>query len=213
MLARAGRWARPERVEQRSSPEATFLRSRPLTRAAVAFADELHAGQEREADRAPFILHPLEVAALLSAHRYDDQVTAAAVLHDSIEGSDATGDQIADRFGPRVAELVGTLTEPAEASGPSAKEVLRDQIAQADPEAAAIYAADKVSKLRELRIHLSRAPGFAEEPVAGQKLDHYWKSLAILERRLGDHPLVVQLRFELEALRELPPADARTRGT
>lgn len=68
-----------------------------------------------------------------------------------------------------------------------------------------IYAADKLSKVRELRIRLHAQPAFAGDLGGERKLDHYWRSLAVLERTLPVHPLIDQLRFELEAIRDLPP--------
>ena len=66
-----------------------------------------------------------------------------------------------------------------------------------------MYAADKIAKARELRIEFVRR----ERELDPDKLDHYWASLTLLEHRLGRHPLVRQLRFELEALTLLPPAE------
>jgi (p)ppGpp synthase/HD superfamily hydrolase len=187
----------------------TFVRTRPLTHAAVRYADELHAGQERDGDHAHFMLHPLEVAALLDSFGCPDVVTAAAVLHDTLEETGATREQLEERFGARVAELVAMLTEPQlDDSVGVRKGALRDQVARADREVAEIFAADKISKLKELRIRLTLDPGFGEQPAGLEKLDHYWKSLSLLEARLGDHPLVGQLRFELEALRVFPPREA-----
>ena len=71
----------------------------------------------------------------------------------------------------------------------------------AEDDAALIYAADKVAKTRELRIGVARS----RRGPSAEKLEHYWASLALLERKLGGHPLVRQLRFELEALELLPP--------
>jgi hypothetical protein len=74
-------------------------------------------------------------------------------------------------------------------------------------EAAAVLAADKVSKARELRLGLSG--GVLGDDVA-DKLAHYWASLAMLEPKPGTrHPLIEQLRFELEALETLPPGRDR----
>ena len=67
--------------------------------------------------------------------------------------------------------------------------------------AVVIYAADKVAKVRELRMSLATGDG----AVGAEKLEHYEASLALLERRLPGHPLVRQLRFELETLEYLPP--------
>ena len=58
---------------------------------------------------------------------------------------------------------------------------------------------------RELRLTLARDWSAAASPETADRLDHYWASLAMLERRLPDDPLVSELRFELEALVTLPP--------
>lgn len=184
----------------------TFVLDRPLTRAALAFAVRAHDGETREADGAPFILHPLEVASLLSSCGCRDEVTAAAILHDTLEDTDATADQIEARFGGGVARLVCSLTEDGAIHDErERKSALRDQVKDAERDAAMIYAADKLSRVRELRIRLHAEPAFAGDLGGQRKLDHYWRSLAVLERTLDRHPLILQLRFELEAIRDLPP--------
>jgi (p)ppGpp synthase/HD superfamily hydrolase len=186
----------------------TFVGSLPLTRRALTFAVECHQGQEREADRAAFILHPLEVAHLLHSRDFPDQVVAAGVLHDVVEDAGVPLAELASRFGARVAHLVEAVSEPP-GGGPYAvrKARLRAAIANADPDALAIFAADKIAKTRELRLALVRLEAPSPE-IDAHKLEHYWACLAVLEGRLRDHPLVQQLRFELEALAALPPAVA-----
>jgi (p)ppGpp synthase/HD superfamily hydrolase len=183
-----------------------FVRDRPLTEEALAFGADAHGRQVREADAAPFILHPLEVAWLLAMHEFGDEVTAAAVLHDVIEETGVSCDDLEGRFGRRVAVLVGALTENAEIEHREERKAdLRRNVHAAQLEAAAIFAADKVSKVRELRIHLSRDPGFAAAPTAQSKLLHYRESVGMLRSRLGEHRLVDELSFELEMLETLPP--------
>jgi hypothetical protein len=184
----------------------TFVNDRPLTRAALAFATRAHDGDTRDGDGAPFILHPLEVASLLSSRDCRDEVTAAAILHDTLEDTEATPEQIHARFGSDVARLVCALTEAEQVEDErERKAALRDQVEDADRDAAMIFAADKLSKVRELRIRLYADPPFAARPGGQRKLEHYWCSLLVLERALGDEPLVRQLRFELEAICDLPP--------
>jgi hypothetical protein len=108
-------------------------------------------------------------------------------------------------FGEEVAALVRAVSEPPGEAGayPERKARLRAALAEADADAVAVFAADKVAKARELRLgRVRRTPAVR---VDAEKLDHYWASLALLERRLGHHPFVRQLRFELEALALLPP--------
>ncbi len=185
----------------------TFVDGLPQTKAALEFAASRHAGQLREVDHAPFILHPLEVAHLLHGRDYPDHVIAAGVLHDVLEDTDVTRDELADRFGLEVADLVAAVSEP-DGDGPYAerKARLRDVVAVASTDSAAVFAADKVAKAREFRLGLVGAGAGAR--IDADKLEHYWACLALLERRLGPQPLVRQLRFELEALALLPPSGA-----
>ena len=175
----------------------------PLTRRALAFAAARHEGQRREADHAPFILHPLEVAQLLRGRAYGDEVVAAAVLHDIVEDTGVEPAELEQRFGAEVARLVEVLTEPSPlGSYRERKARLRSAVADAGEDALVIYAADKVAKTRELRMTLARGDGGTPDPAV---LEHYWASLDLLEARMVDHPLVQQLRFELETLELLPP--------
>jgi (p)ppGpp synthase/HD superfamily hydrolase len=89
----------------------TFVQDRPLTLEALRFATRAHAGATRDGDGAPFILHPLEVSSLLSSCDCPDPVTAAAILHDTLENTAATADEISARFGREVARFVRCLTE------------------------------------------------------------------------------------------------------
>src|SRR3954469_22463587 len=176
----------------------SFVDALPLTRRALEFAAERHEGQRREADDAAFILHPLEVAQLLRNRGYRDAIVAAGVLHDSLENTDATPRELEQRFGAEVARLVCTVSEPSsEGSYAERKSRLRASIAAAGQDAAIVYAADKVAKARELRMTLARDWSAAASAETAERLDHYWASLAVLEARLPDDPLVSALRFEL----------------
>jgi (p)ppGpp synthase/HD superfamily hydrolase len=178
-----------------------FLERSPCTSAALDYADERHAGQRREADGAPFVLHPLEVARLLHDCGYPDHVIAAGVLHDVLEATDAKREDLERRFGREVAELVAALTDdPAIEDQAERKAALRAQVASAGEEAAAVFAADKVSKARELRMRAGHA---ALDMAAATRLAHYEQSLEMLSELLPGHALVEGLRAELELLRPL----------
>jgi (p)ppGpp synthase/HD superfamily hydrolase len=183
----------------------TFARHLPVTRAAIAFASHLHSTQRRVSDEAPFILHPLEVGSLLYNTGASDRVVAAGVLHDVIEDTSAVIEEIRQRFGGHIAALVSSLTEdPAIEPERERKAALRARVRSSGTEVALIFAADKLAKVRELRIRITQADG-ALTPDIEAKLDHYAASLRMLEEALAEEPLVRQLRFELEALQTLPP--------
>ena len=187
-------------------PDPPFLAERPTVRAAVEYAATMHTSQLREADRAPFILHPLEVAALLSGRDLDDAVVAAGVLHDVVENTPARTEDVEARFGPRVAATVAAVTEdPRIGDYGERKAALRAQVAAAGPDAQAVYAADKIAKARELRAHAASGRAALSDPALQRRLEHYERSLDLL-RAAGSHPRMVdQLAFELWALRALPP--------
>ena len=183
----------------------SFVDDLPLTRRALEFAAARHGRQQREADRAPFILHPLEVAHLLHGRGAPDHVVAAGVLHDIVEDTGVTVQELRAHFGDDITDLVRAVTEPDRGgSYRERKAALRASVEAAGEEALTIYAADKVAKVRELRMAIAARGRTAE----ADKLEHYAASLGLLERRLPGHPLVRQLRFELEALEYLPPRPA-----
>jgi (p)ppGpp synthase/HD superfamily hydrolase len=185
----------------------TFLDELPLARRAVDYASERHAGQRRDSDAALFILHPLEVASLLRNTGHTELVVAAGVLHDTVEDTATELSDIEARFGDEVARLVAALTEDPQIDAyEERKAALRRQVADSGPDASAIYAADKVAKVRELRAQVShQAKRGRDERRFDRRLAHYDQSLVMLEANMPRHPLVRQLRFELEALRSLPP--------
>jgi (p)ppGpp synthase/HD superfamily hydrolase len=171
----------------------------PEVRAAVAYATRMHAGQWR-GDGSPFILHPLEVGSLLQDAGAPDHLVAAGVLHDVIEKSDASASELLDSFGPQVTSLVLAVTEDARIAGEAnRKAALRRQVATTGGEALMLFAADKLSKLREL------ASVAAEQSERGptarhrraRRIEHYRACLRLLERYIPDFPLVSALRSEL----------------
>jgi (p)ppGpp synthase/HD superfamily hydrolase len=181
-----------------------FVERSPLTRDALAFADERHAGQTRGIDDLPFVTHPVEVACLLHEGGYPDEVVAAGVLHDVVEDTDAELSDLEARFGSRVAELVKAVTDdPSIEDDAERKAALRRQVAAAGECAAVIFAADKVSKARELRVRLSRG---RHDVSDSRRLAHYEASLAMLGDLIPRHELLHQFRTEVEALHALPAA-------
>jgi (p)ppGpp synthase/HD superfamily hydrolase len=192
-----------EPAPEESDHRLSFMRGLPLTQAAVEFAWERHAGQRRLADGALFVLHPLEVASLLERSDYPDHVVAAAVLHDVLEDTDAERWELETRFGPDVSALVAVVSDDLSIPDEDdRRDDVRERVRRAGGYAPVVYAADKVSKVRELRILL--LTGITQEE-ANSKGDHYRKCLAMLEETIPESRIVELLRFELEVLEKLPP--------
>jgi (p)ppGpp synthase/HD superfamily hydrolase len=182
----------------------TYVESSPVTVGAFALASERHRGQRRKSDNAPFLLHPLEVGAILYTARSADHVVAAGILHDVLEKSATKPWEIESRCGAVVLELVEAVSEdPRISDRDERKAELRRRAVASGPEAAIVFAADKVSKLREWRVRMARG----EEPPA-RTIMHYRGSLEALAGAIPEHPLTGLLQFELEALEAYPAAAA-----
>ena len=80
---------------------------------AIIYATVMHQGKVRKLVNTPYILHPLEVAQILSAMTDDQDVITAGILHDIVEDTDGTLAEIEKRFGERVAFLVSSESENA----------------------------------------------------------------------------------------------------
>ena len=172
-----------------------LARGLPLARAALDYAGEAHIGQSRKADGAPFILHPREVASLLYDAGAPDHLIAAGALHDVIEKTGVAASELRKCFGNEVATLVLAVSEDEHIAGYTArKAALRDQVSKAGDEALALFAADKISKARELRCE-----GAGVLRSRHRRLAHYQRCLALLQEHLPQSPLVAQLRAELDA--------------
>jgi hypothetical protein len=173
------------------------------TQVALEYARELHAGQVRSVDGAPFILHPREVAALLYRAGAPDHLIAAGVLHDVIEKTPAVATDLRRRFGGRVASLVLAVTEDERIRDYAArKQALRRQVEAAGEEALMLFAADKISKTRELHLEGGSRTGRRSCGTRSrrQALTHYSQCLTLLRARLPTSPLVRALSTELEDL-------------
>jgi hypothetical protein len=175
-------------------PAARFAGS-PMAQAALRFARARHAGQYREIEHAPFIEHPIEVAWLLRRDGQPDEVIAAGLLHDVLEKTATTSAELRRRFGAQIARLVESVSDdPAIGEYTSRKRELRDRVARGDSNTRAIFAADKIAKVRELALLPARRLG---ETKVRAELAHYRASLEMLRRVDGDFPLVDCLDTEL----------------
>lgn len=123
---------------------------------AIIFATKAHAGTCRKGKDKPYILHPLEAMMIVMQNTDDEDILAAAVLHDTVEDTSVTIKRIENEFGPRVAELVASVTEdkkrklPPEATWRARKWESIFSLKNASRETKLICLGDKLSNLREL---------------------------------------------------------------
>jgi (p)ppGpp synthase/HD superfamily hydrolase len=129
---------------------------------------------------------------------------AAAVLHDVLENTDVERGELERRFGPEVCHVVDTVSDDMSIEDEEARKTdARERVRAAGGDAVAVFAADKISKVRELRMLL--ASGKIDPVQAETKLRRYRHALDMLEDVIPGRRLVEILRFELESLESLPP--------
>ncbi|MBR1747215.1 MAG: bifunctional (p)ppGpp synthetase/guanosine-3',5'-bis(diphosphate) 3'-pyrophosphohydrolase [Clostridia bacterium] len=123
---------------------------------AIVFATEAHSGTVRK-DGAPYIVHPLEDASIVATMTHDPEVLAAAVLHDVLEDTDTTEEQIRAAFGDRVLSLVLAETENKRDGLPKGdtwkvrKEETLNYLKEGRMEEKMLWLGDKLSNLRSLK--------------------------------------------------------------
>ncbi len=123
---------------------------------AVVFAERAHRKQVRKYTGEPYIVHPLEVAQIVSSVPHTDEMLAAALLHDTVEDCNVTLDQIEKAFNKTVRELVWWLTDVSDKSTgnrETRKARDREHIATAPAQAQTIKLADLISNTQSIAFH------------------------------------------------------------
>lgn len=134
-----------------------------LVESAICFAAEAHSGQKRKMSGLPYILHPMEVAEIIATMTCDQEVIAAGLLHDTIEDTPVTAEDILEKFGSRVLDLVLSETEDKMSERPPCdtwrerKELSLEFLRNTDDrDVKILWLADKLSNVRSFcRTHES----------------------------------------------------------
>lgn len=185
--------------------EAAAERS-PLVRGALEKARVAHEGQVRNGSGGmPYVEHPVRVAALLDEHGYGEEVLAAALLHDVIEDSDTTLDELREKFGDVVAGLVGSMTDDESIDDYRQRKVEhRERLAAAPAEAMAIYGADKLTNSSTLRAAYAEEGDSVREEFKVPlelKLEIWEEDLGLLREKAPEVPFLDRLEEELSLFR------------
>ena len=123
---------------------------------AIIFAVKAHAGTERRGKGFPYIVHPMEAVEIVATITPDQELLAAAALHDTVEDTDVTIDQIREEFGERIANLVASESDvmiqgvSEEDSWRARKQAAIDRLARAPHDAKIVALGDKLSNMRAI---------------------------------------------------------------
>ena len=128
-----------------------------LVSEAINFAVQCHDGMRRKSSKIPYIIHPLEAATIVASMTDDAEVISAAILHDVVEDTNVTIDEIEERFGKRIRDLVESETENKRPNLPSSEtwrirkeESLKVLQEASDIGVLMIWLGDKLSNIRSV---------------------------------------------------------------
>ena len=167
--------------------EEDFLMENVLNRA-IVFATEAHEGQYRKGTQIPYILHPMEAAAIVGTMTTDEEIIAGAVLHDVVEDTDTTIDDVQEMFGDRVAYLVHCESEnkredlSADSTWKIRKQETLDHLKKAPLDVKIITLSDKLSNIRAIhRDYTAIGDKLWDRFNQKDKNEHYWYYQSIAE--------------------------------
>ena len=162
---------------------------------AIIFAVKAHAGTERRGKGFPYIVHPMEAMEIVATITPDQALLAAAALHDTVEDTDVTIEDIRTEFGDRVASLVAQESEERpegvsdEDSWHDRKQAAITRLAKAPRDAKIVALGDKLSNIRAIASdHAKLGDALWERFHAKDAKDHEWhyRGLADSLRELQD---------------------------
>ena len=152
---------------------------------ALAFAAHKHRDQRRKDHEAsPYINHPIALADVLvnEGGVSDVEVLCAALLHDTVEDTATTPEELVDAFGSRVARIVAEVTDDKALSKADRKRLQVENAARLSPEAKLVKLADKICNLRDV----------AERPPEGWDLarrrEYFDWAKRVVDGLRGSHP-------------------------
>jgi len=132
-----------------------YLNTELLDRA-IIFAVKAHHDTERRGKGFPYIVHPMEAVEIVATITPDQELLAAAVLHDTVEDTDVTVEDIRREFGDRIANLVHAESDQVmegiseEDSWHERKQIAIDRLAHASHDAKIVAMGDKLSNMRAI---------------------------------------------------------------
>lgn len=161
---------------------------------AIIFAVKAHAGTERRGKGFPYIVHPMEAVEIVATMTPDQELLAAAALHDVVEDTPFTPEDIRREFGQRVADLVAAESDvvvegPEKDSWRFRKQAAIDRLARASRDAKMVALGDKLSNMRAIsRDYAVKGEELWKIFHAPHPSDHEWhyRGLANALRELED---------------------------
>lgn len=149
---------------------------------AIKFAVDAHANTERRGKGFPYVIHVLEAMEIVASMSNDPELLAAAALHDTVEDTEVTVEEIKSGFGEKVANLVKAESDVIDSSVSeteswrSRKQAAIDRLSSASLEAKMVALGDKLSNMRAIARDYKKSGDKLWEifHAPGGKSDHEW---------------------------------------
>ncbi len=168
---------------------------------AIEFAAKAHRSQYRKGTDIPYISHPYGVGMLLLKAGCKEEVIIAGILHDTLEDTDTTEQDILNHFGPEVLMMVKGCTEPnKEESWENRKKHTHAFLKNAPLSIRQVACADKIHNLRSIKADLESLGEKAWDKFKRGREQQQWYYTGIVESLgcLSTFPLLDVLRIEVE---------------
>lgn len=168
---------------------------------AIQFATKAHDGQYRKGSDIPYITHPFAVAMLLRSEGCPDEVVAAGLLHDTVEDTNVTLEDIKINFGDTVAHIVEGCSEPNKSlSWEERKRHTIQYLKTADQSVRLVACADKFHNLRSIRDDLEHngEEVWKKFKRGRRQQEWYYKNIVTSLEQGPSFPLLEKLRKEIE---------------
>lgn len=149
---------------------------------AIVFAVKAHANTERRGKGFPYIVHPMEAVEIVATMTPDQELLAAAALHDTVEDTDVTANDLRAEFGNRIASIVVSESDEFDAgvseedSWRGRKQAAIDRLANAPLESKMVALGDKLSNMRAISRDYAEIGNalWSRFHAPGGKADHEW---------------------------------------
>lgn len=148
---------------------------------AFQFALNKHEGQYRKGTEIPYVTHPFAVAMILKHHKYSDEIVAAGLLHDTLEDTNTTEDELREQFGEKVLDLVQAASEEDRTlSWEERKRNTIKELPLKTTDQLVVIVADKLHNLRSIQEDVNTIGEVVWERFNREKREQSWYYMSIV---------------------------------
>jgi len=177
-----------------------------LIEKAIEVAAVAHEKQYRKSTNVPYITHPVSVGFILMKYHCSENVVAAGILHDTVEDTNLTFEDIRNLFGSEIEEIVrGASEENKELSWEERKEHTISTLQTASQEVCLVVCADKLHNLRTIKrdLDVNGEMAWSRFKRGRQKQQWYYYGVyEALSKQLNHHPLIDELKAAINEVFE-----------